>query len=53
MLAHNIADMMAWSRARTLEGAELVMMRTTLRAFLLLRGVRGVDGVQWLGQDTW
>ena len=44
-------DAVAWLETRSLEGADSVMTHATLRTLLVLRGVRGLDGVQWVLQD--
>ncbi len=45
------APMLSWLRMRQLEDAETGMALATVRAALLLYGVRGVAGMQWLSKE--
>ncbi len=45
------APMLSSLRARLLEDAETRMALATVRAALLLHGVRGVEGMRWLAQE--
>ncbi len=45
------APMLSWVRMRLLEDAEIGMALATVRAALLLCGVRGVEGMRWLSKE--